>query len=294
MLFLACDLAIYRRLTGAPLDNKGNPVIDPATGKPVNTSIIGAPNDQGEVVRLPSYGIRIPLLKSPQKGQGDLSTLTPETVRLYSRGFEPHAFRQVPVFFDGFSGRDFSDIWPCVVVRSMTGLKYRSSNYEPGSVIQEEDSSATEVTITEPDGSTYTGKTSYLERAHPDPYDVTYVVTCYAKNKIDLGFMCEQIHLILQTGGGIDVEQMSGEVCTFDLLPGEITSVGSDELPALEGDRFFAMAFKYTVEAYADNSRNEFGVMDTSRTLRARTAIVQQILELEDIQGTLDWSTLTV
>ena len=289
MLFLACDLALYRRLTGYPLDSQGRPVLDPATGKPVNTSIIGSPGPDGEVVRVPSYGIRIPLLKAPQRGVGDLSSLSLDAVRLFGKGFESTAFRQVPVFFDGFSGRSFSDVWPCVIVRSMTGLTYRSSDYTPGDMIRSEDPEAQDVSILDPFSGEVlgTGKSSYLERAAPEPYDLTYVITAYAKNKIDLGFMCEQLHLVLQTGGALEVEHMDGEVHPFDFLPKKIAAVGSDEMPGLEGDRFFAMAYTYVVEAYVDNSLNAFGVFETAKTTQAQTAILSSIYELDNIQGAL-------
>ena len=95
MPFLATDFAIFKRLTGAPLDSQGRPLRDPI-GIPANQERV-MPPDQGGGFG-PSYGVRIPLLKHPYDTAHGLSSKDPDAYRMFAKGFDKDSFRQIPVF----------------------------------------------------------------------------------------------------------------------------------------------------------------------------------------------------
>lgn len=281
MMFLELDLAIYKVLTGYPLDGKGRPLLD-GQGVPVNRSAFGV----GSSGRKPSYGIRIPQLVAGYDGKRGLTSQDPEAYRMFKKGFSPNTFRQIPVFDENIEGRKFSDVWPCVTFRQDM-LAFNPSTYITGDPFVAPEPGAPKRQVTNERGEVIaSGYESYIERPHPEAFDVSYTVIAYAKSRLELDLICQQILYLMPARTGLEVEYQDGTTHVCDMLLTDTASLdftagelGMSEAP--DEQRLFSKAFTYLVEAYFDNTTNEFGVADVTRT----QAIMERLYELSDIQG---------
>lgn len=299
MIFLELDWAIFKRLTGVPLDSTGRPLLDDK-GIPKNLERIGPPdlNDserewdetrQDFVPRLPllpSYGIRIPVMKAASRGQQGLTSFAPSALPIFA-GFEPNAFKQIPIFDENVSGRKFEDTWPCVSFRWLT------TDFDPSVFVYHDpfggpDPLSLPKQIRNSQGEVIqTGQEYNLARPHPESWPADYALTVRAKNGIELRLICDALTTLFPARGGINVEFASGELHTCDmfLLRTENLDEGGVEGAQMtrgaEEQRGLIRSFVYRIEAYKDNTTNQFGSNDTRREL----AIVERILELERVQS---------
>lgn len=284
MMFLELEWALYKVLTGYPLDGKGRPQVD-GKGIPVNRSAFGVASSG----RKPSYGIRIPQTVAGFDARRGLSSQDPEALRLFKKGFSPNTFRQIPVIDENIEGVRFTDIWPCVTFRQ-EGFTFNPATYYTGDdLIQRPEPGSPTVTLTNAAGDLIaTGYESYVQRPHPEAFDVSYTITVHAKNRIDRDLISQQILYLLPARTALEVEYQDGttHVCdmllsdsaTFDFAANELeVSVSGDE------QRYYTRAFSYLIEGYFDNSTNEFGVNDITRF----PAITQRLFELANIQNVL-------
>lgn len=299
-MFLEVDLAIYRRLTGYPLDSTGRPLTDGA-GVPTNRECIGPPDlnpyeriydaETGTYTTvlpvLPSYGIRVPLLKGSFRGSQGLNSQAPNAIPLFDK-FEPDAFKQVPVFDQNVTGRDIENIWPCVTFRMIT-FDFDGSVFVFHDPFKHPDTTSEPVQILNRAGDVVQeGFSKNVVRPHPEAWKMTYAITAYAKSTVEMGLICAEISRLFPSRGAVNVTFASGEVHACDMLlqRTETLDEGGDQVLMTRGpeqERSLAKAFIFVVEGYADNTVNKFGVRDT----RSVVAVRERILELDRIMGDL-------
>lgn len=299
MIFLETDLAVYKRLTGYPLDNTGRPLLD-ANGVPKNREIIGPPDLNGvehifdaEGVSyplnpvLPSYGIRIPTMLPPFRNQRSLSSRDPDALRAFIQGFDANSFRQVPVFDENITGVDFQNVWPCV------SFRWSELEYAPGTFIyhdpfeQFNTTGSPATNIVNAQGEVIeSGYSGLLIRPHPESWSPLYTITAWSKDKMEMMLIADQIMQMFPGKGALNVTWKSGEVHACDMLLQRVVTLdeGHDEVQRTqspEAERYFARAFVYLIEGYRDNTTNQFGTQDITAT----TNILQRLLEIDTLMA---------
>jgi hypothetical protein len=285
VISLELDLAIYRRLTGAPLDRTGRPVLDPISKIPVNTYRILPPDHGGGTG--PSYGIRIPMLKHPHDLGNYLTTQDQSALPLF-KGFAD-TFRQVPVFNENIMGRGWPDVWPCVTFR-WNDMDFNESVFMYSDPFEYDDTASDNIDIVNRNGDTIQqGYSANYVRPEPDSYKMTYAITARCKNIIELGLVSTQITYLFPARGSIEVEFASGEKHACDMLQKHIVTADDmkDNIMMSAGgeeQRSYARMFVYDIEAYVDNTVNRYGISDI---MRNGTLIYHRILELQNMQTQL-------
>jgi hypothetical protein len=278
-VYLAVDLAIFERLVGAPIDGNGNPVLD-AKGIPVNRLLVAPP--LSPYGRLPSYGVRIPMLTQPRDTRRAFSSKNGNTIKMndYSRT----AFMKVPVFPESLSGADYQDLWPVVTFYWMDE-SFNSETYIYADPIEMKDVSAPTEQVVNRNGEVVaSGPTRMKYMAHPDAYDLLYVIRVWSKDKIELRLICDSVKKLFPARGVLEVERADGTKAALDMFMEGVDNfdVGGAEIAETgEGEqRGYSRAFVYRIEAYVDNTvdTNAMWVEDTVRS---------RILELTNLQGTL-------
>jgi hypothetical protein len=279
VVYLAVDLAIFERLVGAPLEGTGKPKVD-AKGVPINRLLVAPPLSMQ--TRLPSYGIRIPELIKPRDTKRAFSSKN--SVNIKMNDFSRTAFKQIPVFPESIQGEDYQDLWPVVTFYWMDE-SFNSSTYLYADPIEYPDPSAPTVTAYKRNGDiAASGPTRIKSVAHPDAYDLTYVIRVWSKDKIELRFICEAIKRLFPARGVLEVERWDGTKMALDMMSEGVDNfdVGGAEVAETgEGEQTgYSRAFVYRVEAYSDNT------IDTQSTWVEDT-VQSRILELAKHQGTL-------
>lgn len=282
MIFLACEWAIFQRLVGWPVDSHGKPKVNSTTNRPDNSLLIGPPETNG--ARLPSYGVRIPMLKAPYDTSHPLSSKTPDAVRLFDKGMDAAASRQIPVFFEGIDGRQWESIWPCVTFR-LSDMDQRKNTYIYFDSF--ETGVGEDVEIENKAGETVQeGSPDAVIRPHPESWDLEYTFTVYSKNSVEFGLIIECLTRLFPQRGAIEIEQMDGTKIVLDMLlttTVDVSQKKSDKTFTLLGDQteYYARAFTYRIEAYADNTANKFGVNDSFTV----PLILERMVNLHQIQS---------
>jgi hypothetical protein len=268
MAYLAIDLAIYERLTGAPLDGQGRPLLD-SRGVPRNRSCIAPPLHPK--VRLPSYGIRIPQIK--ENAANSEQVVRPSDILLRS-------WRQVPVFSDNMTGELFQNAWPAVSFYWF-GESFNGSTYVYADPFIEPDPGAPTVEINNRELS---GPTRARYRGHPDAYDVTYVIRAWALDPTELRLICKRIKELFPARGALEVEQANGDKTVFDMMLESVENLdesGQNVEASIEAEqRNYSRGFIYRIEAYEDNTMDE-------ASMWVETTVRSRLLELARVQGTL-------
>lgn len=305
MLFLEVDLAIYTRLVGAPLNSKGLPIVD-NNGVPVNRAVIGPPDLNPNLFiydtvsgapipqrpLLPSYGIRIPTLVPPYKALRGLTSRDPDAMRIFTAGFDPNTFRQVPVFDQNINDRKYDDVWPAVTFR------WSDTEYEPKTFMYHDPIGAFDTKTSAPVniqgaagvGTIESGYAAALIRPHPESWNVIYTISAWSKDSVELELICAQIMYLFNGKGAIDVTWQNGEVHTCDMLLQRVVNLderGDEVTPGIgaEEARPFGRAYVYLIEAYLDNTTNQFGVHD----VRSVPTVVERLIEIDNIvAGTIE------
>ncbi len=290
MLYLAVDLAVFRRLTGYPLDNKGRPRVD-ASGVPLNRLIFGPPTGAStttpDATRVPSYGIQIPVAKSPYDAAHGYTSNDPDAVRLFEKGFDPNGFRQVPVFSENIDGRKWADVWPCVTFR-WTDEEHDDSTSMFFDDMESTDARYPDTTIVDRFGDEFTGPTRVNHYPHPEQWVQKYMIRAYAKSPQELGLICEQIKRIFPPKCGLEVEFADGSTHVSDMILESVVNLdlkGNEISKALAGEEqsYYSRAFNYRIEAYEDNTVNKFG----NRLVQNSRTILTHIFSLTDLQDEL-------
>ena len=305
MIFLSTDFAIYKRLVGYPLDSQGRPQLD-AQGVPVNREVIGPPDLNpfekvyDELTKtmnpfypvLPSYGIRIPMQKSGHAAIKGSTSKDPQAVRLHKEGFEPRAFRQVPVFDENVSGRAWAETWPSVSFRE-NSTEAEGNTYVYHDPFNSLDEKSAPVSIKNEKGEVIaTGYSARKVRPHPESYNFQYIITARAKTKWELGFLMGEIVRLFPQKGALTVSWQDGTTHTCDMILERIVTLDGlqDEVLQTQGPeeaREFSRGFVYRVEGYADNTTNQFGVQDSYWATRSVNVVFERILQIDTIMNDL-------
>lgn len=289
MSFLAIDLALFEKLSGAPLDSKGRPELDD-NKVPVNRTVIGPVGcnlpETHETLK-PSYGVRIPLPKRPQKDSSfGLKGTQQSRLKLFDQGWEPHTFTQVPIFDINIEGRQWEDVFPRV------SYYWSDLDFEPDTYVYADpivsliggNASISSDFV----GEIQTGKSKQSVRPHPESWNFTYVIRTYAKTLWETMWMCRQIVHLFKARDALLVRQADGSTRAFDMIYQSHANLdtGERDIPMSresKEQRFFSRAFYYTIEGYIDNSVNGFGTED----IFERNVILHRMLKMFDARNGL-------
>lgn len=267
---LALTLALFERLSGAPLDSERRTRLQ-ANGTPVN--------------RHGSYGVRIPVPKTVQALRQALASDNPAGVRLWGRGLEQTTYQPVLVQVDGVDGKRNDEVWPCVTIVE-TDILPGSDPYFYRDPIEETTGVAT---ITNPiTGGTTTGTDQVRTRRHPDPYNVVYTVGAFARSSIERNLLTRAILYILGPKGAISVENPDGTYRMVDYSHDRTAYVNQGEAynpkrgSVATEDQHMAAHLTYVFETHLDNSAQGFGTHDWSSW---ENTILTRILEIQSTDG---------
>lgn len=279
MLSLAVDLAIFRRLVGWPLDSQARPVVDSVTKIPVNRLLPGPPRLNGEFQ--PSYGVRLSSARFDLK-KFDLKSSSPDAVKVYEAGFYPNSFTQVPVFWEGTNGRDWESIFPCVIF-SETGMMPSDIFVAYDDIVVPDPAAGTN---TLPDGTVVPA--GYLVSPHPEQRIITYAIKVFAKNRVEMALVCEQVERLFPQRTALLVDRADGSTLPFDMIrysEDDLSYRTGDKDRSLAGDeRFYGKAYNYKVEAYADFETGAFGDQFSQQH---ESTILSYVMELVQTQSLL-------
>ncbi len=308
MLFLETSLAIFKRLTGYPLDQHGHPLVDPRTGIPLNRELIGPPdlnsiNRQKDTVsgkwidippRLPSYGVRVPMFSAAPGARGN-ATDDPSARNGY-KGFVPTAMKQIPVFEMGTTGKKWEDTFPSVSFRWTAFDNGKDVPFHEPYV--DEDLSGPLRTLLDEAGDVVAqGYDHKIVRPMPDQVNVTFMIVCSARNTTEMGLICNSVMELFPQKTALIVHLQDGSEHACDMFRDRVVSYdeGGDFVIATQGpeDQHQLMrAFYYTVEAYMDNTTNQFGVQNTPLAARRMATIMDTMFEIATLQDNLVRATL--
>lgn len=288
MSYLAVDLAIFERLVGAPLDRHGNPKTD-EDGIPVNRLIVAPPTS--ELGRIPSYGARIPLLKSARDGRRGPTRKSQKPFLPY-QDWNFHSSKSVPVFPINLEGMKWPEVWPAITYYWIDE-EFNADTFLYADPFCNAESTAPDVPVTNRNDKVIAeGPDRLAFRAMPDGYDLIYVIRAYSKDFSEMKWTCDAIRKLFPARGVLEVEQASGEKLAFDMLLERIDNLdeGGQEIGrSLEenDERAFSRGFVYRIESYVDNT----SPFDTGASWEGDT-ILTRILELANLQGQLLETTL--
>lgn len=286
MSSLAVDLAIFERLTGAPLDSHGRPERG-VDGLPKNRSVIGPPG-RG---LLPSYGVVVPIQVGAYKGDRGLTSRDPDALRLFDKGWDRRVTRQVPIFNQNVEGRDWADVWPCVTFRQ-SDERPRDNTYIYHDPFESFDETSDPVTITNRYGEVIAeGYSKKNVRPHPESVDYYYTFTCYSKSEFEMAWIQNQIRNLFPQKGAIVVQMADGSSLPFDMYEESVRyeDVNDQKATASEEEqKFFKRSYVYRVEAYMDNTVNGFGV---EAIYQYENLVRERLLTLMDLQKFISRNT---
>lgn len=297
MIFLETDLAIFKRLVGYPLDSQGLPLLG-EDQRPVNREVIGPPDMnpfeqvwdpiKQEMVpvfpRLPSYGIRLPQPTGDADIKRGLTSRNPNALGVtafqkMSRGL----MRQVPVFDDNLFGRKHTDIYPAVTFRWID-TEPDFSTYLYHDPIERQDTRSTPESIVNGNGDTVqSGYALNYVRPLPHGYKPSYMITGWAKTAWEAGLLSAQILALFPMKGALTITQQDGSEYTCDMLLDRTVTLDPPTNPlshAEEEQRLYGRGYVYTVEAYLDNTTNDFGVGDSAFAARKVPAVLERLFEI--------------
>lgn len=288
MNFLAVDLALYERLVGAPLSSRGTPKTD-ARGIPVNRLLLAPPG--APMTRTPSYGVRVPVLRQGVGASKDATrALRP------NKDFVFNTHQQIPVFPVNIESREWPTVWPSVTFY-WYDLLFNPSTYTYADQFCEPADGTPELEVTNRNGEVIaSGPREQTFRAHPEPYDATYVIRTFSKSFAETKWMSKAILDLFPARGVLEVEQADGSKLALDMSLDRVENLdemGQNVAMSAEGEqRFFSRGFIYTVEGYADNTGG-FNALECGRGgggpngSWTERSITDRILELADMQNNL-------
>lgn len=275
---LAVDLAIFKRLVGAPLDSLGRPEVD-ANQVPVNRLLPGPVRLRG--VPQPSYGMRIPVARYDLK-TFDLKSTSPETVKVYADGFYQDVYTQVPVFWEGTNARDWDSVFPSVIFGN-TGTLTSDVYVAADDIVIPDPAAGTQLLE---DGTEV--PSGFIVSPHPEQQISLYALKVFAKTRSELVLLCAQLERLFPQRTALYVERADGTVLPFDMIrisEDDLSLRPTDKEKSFMGDeRFYGRAYNYKVEGYKDFESSGFG--DQFSQQREAT-ILSYVMALVDAQTPL-------
>lgn len=275
---VALLFAIFRRLTGLPLDSSGRPLMRDG----VLANIEQSP------------GLRIPTINSARLSGGKVgmvSTMAPAGAgSSVQAAFDQNSYRQIPVFIDGLDNRAWESVYPsCSVsyadVRPGDDGNYFSLSGDSGNLDTAETGS---VQAVDPDTGEVLGTTpdTVTVRPHPRPYVLEIVFTLQATNLIEM-MMLERAFLALWDGKlGLLLHQFNGQEIRADYQFSRYIVMDQgepyDPQKGVEGTGPAALkrGFVFTFETWLDNSVRGFNLYEMTEL----STVLESYLEVCNIR----------
>lgn len=180
---LALILAIFEKLTGAPLDSSGVPLRSP----------------DGELLnRQKSLGLRVPAPAHPADGRV-LSTRFP-WLGLFSEGYQQHSNVPVRCQFAGIQGTDWDDVFP--------SCSFNVLDYAPAEVLfnhEAESHSVAQGDYNDPDGVPVRDLRPAAGR-----WNITVVFTLRARDPFELALLCHNFRDLWNVHGSVFMRTSDG------------------------------------------------------------------------------------
>lgn len=287
--YLAVDLALYERLVGFPLDSMGRPKTD-ERGVPVNRLIHAHPMMPVDFAerpghKLPSYGIRVPMLQPGKDKFNTPDTFNQKPYRPY-KDWKYKETKPVPVYHFGLEGVKWPEVWPCVTF-AMTDEEFNPSTFiysDP--YIGPSDKSPT-VSVQSLHGQTFSGPDHKTFSPVADEYDLTYSIRIWSKTMTELRHISACLKEIFPARCGLDVEQPDRrDILTYDMELINIVQVNEggrfgsvDRSLSESSEALYSTVFQYKIEGYDVSPLNLLEWEE--RTIQCR------LFELANIQATL-------
>lgn len=277
MIDVAIIFAVFRRLTGYPLDSQGRPLRD-ATGKLLNIEN--------------SPGIRIPLIRQGQ-GQNVLSTDNPEGTKIAAKGWNPGTFQQLKVYQQGIDTRRWADVFPAVsftisdIQPGENGFFFSPADGIDG--IDAPGAQGTQTITNNVTGSTYAVPDTLTTRAQPEPWDFFLTLNLYSRDSIEIAAMESALRSLFKQKGSIIVDQVDGTHVVLDMLFERYSIMDQGEPydpqrgTAANAPGFLHRAYTYRIEANQDNTSADFGPNEFT----VQNTILERLLEITTIEGRL-------
>jgi hypothetical protein len=302
MNYLAVELALWERLTGAPLDNSGLP--KSVDGVPVNRSLPGIPGveptdeDAAKGIiappRRPSYGVRIPRRKQGTREFPPYQLPAQKTAHqppLLQRDYSKNQFAQIPVIPHNQLGQQHHKVWPLVTFHFMGIARVLSSAHTYDDYFTSPVPTAPNVdVVTGPTGEPSVGKDTVVFIPPSEPQTLMYGIRVYARYDDELKLIMSEIHRLFPAMTGLDVLLASGDTTSFsmrltgveDLSPGQLNVQNT-----LEQERQYSYLFIYEIDARSDVSLVPSGGGYGQEPPTTEHVITQRILELQHSQDAL-------
>lgn len=268
MMELALMFAIFRRLSGYPLDAQGNARRD-TSGTLLNRDGV--------------QGVVIPMRLQGQE-RSDLGTDNPDALRLFDQGFSRTALRKVPVWLRGTNDRRWTDVWPCISMMKVDDTagtiqwSYREDLFMSSSGTQTIRDPGTGVAV----DTTYD---TFTTRVRPGTWDLWFTFSLWSKDPLEMALMEDAVKGMWDRQGSLPVDNAAGEVMYVNYVRERYAIVdGGGTADPERGvgpttDSYLRRDYTYRFETMLDNSVNGFGFADVV----TRQTILQQFLEAQEV-----------
>lgn len=264
---LSLTFALFRRLSGYPLDSHGRPQTDPATQRPLNVD--------------GKFGMRIPLQLNGN-ARTVLGTDNPDAIKLFEKGLAKDAYAQVPVYLRGTENRDWQNIWPCVTYQKVDETQ-GSMQWTYSDTIADHGNGT--ATIVNPvSGATATEADYYNVRRRGNVFDVWFVFSLWSKNNVEMILLEAAFKRLFDRQGSIIIDTQDGTLfpVNYERKRYQVLDQGNPGDPAAGPGRteesYFRRDITYAFWLMEDNSVNGFGNYDINREY----TILQRILQAQD------------
>lgn len=278
-------LAVFKRLTGYPLDSSGNPRLN-AEGRPLNA--------EG------SFGLRLPLRREGA-GAKTPQTSIPDDFRFGEIGYRKRQYRQVPVYLDGIEVKRWKSVFPSCSVSISDITEAEDYVYDTADGSDGICTAVGSTTVPTSTGGTRTVPDSLVIRKHPETWRVYVTICLYATNPIEMAMLERALLTIFQQKGSIRVEQLDGSSLVRDMVFERYSNMDQGDLYdpgqgiGAEGRSFLKRAFTYRVETVLDNSVDGFGsegdyvyektILETYLEIATIQNVLLETIRLENLSG---------
>ena len=291
MNYLAIDLALWERLSGAPCDGRGLPKLDGRI--PVNRSMPGIPGiepteeDAAKGIlsppRRPSYGVRI-----PRRARDEHLTPTyqmPNAAAYHAppslhNDFSKTNFVQIPVVPHNNLGKRFEQCYPLVSFHWI-GQELRSNAFTYDTFFTAPAADAPDV---EAGGEVGKDKLQILTTG--EPYTLTYGIRVYSRFDWELKLICTSIHQLFPAITSLYVTLADGSEVNYSMrLSGveELFENRFDIQTTISEERSFGKIFMFEIDAFTDTSLVTSGGGFGQEAPPEDFVIRQRILDMEQV-----------
>lgn len=261
----ALAFAVFRRLTGYPCDAKGHPLLDPATGLPLNI--------EG------SRGLRVPMAKQAAASIVPDSA-TQDAFRFGARGFHGNQYVQVPVYFEGTDTKRWRNVFPsCSISVSDVQLGGDPYLFDPDEQDGIGEDSGENTITNSVTGYSFTTPAQRITRKSPEPWDVFITFSLLETDTFKMMMLERAFLALFKQKGAIEVEQLDGTFRALDLFFDRYAVMDQGEPydpqqgTSEEARAFLKRSYTFRCETSHDNSVAGFNTYDftTQYMIESRT-----------------------